>query len=64
VDTAYRRRGVARTLITAAMADAPDDVLSFDLRSHRTRRGAHALYADLGFEPSETTVFRRSMNQQ
>lgn len=59
VDTTHRRHGIARTLISAAMADVPDDVLSFDLRSHHTRRAAHALYVSLGFEPSETTVFRR-----
>jgi ribosomal protein S18 acetylase RimI-like enzyme len=61
VDTAYRRQGIARTLLTAAMADVADGVLSFDLRSHDTRRAAHALYVGLGFEPSETTVFRRPL---
>lgn len=59
VDAAYRRHGIARTLIETAIADAPDDVLSFDLRSHRVRLAAHALYVGLGFEPSDTTVFRR-----
>jgi hypothetical protein len=43
----------------AAMAEAPPDVLSFDLRSHRIRRPAHDLYVSLGFEVSDTTVFRR-----
>jgi ribosomal protein S18 acetylase RimI-like enzyme len=59
VDERYRRRGIARKLLTAAMADAPIDVLSFDLRSHRSREGAHDLYVGLGFEQSGTTVFRR-----
>lgn len=61
VDTAHRRQGIARTLLTAAMADVADGVLSFDLRSHHTRRAAHALYVGLGFEPSETAVFRRPL---
>jgi ribosomal protein S18 acetylase RimI-like enzyme len=58
VDERFRRRGIARALLTAGMRDAPD-ALSFDLRSHRTRDAAHALYRDLGFAPSDTTVFRR-----
>lgn len=58
IDEAYRRKGIARQLLVAAMADAPDEVMSFDLRSHRSRPGAHELYLDLGFEPSDTTVFR------
>jgi hypothetical protein len=41
------------------MAEAPSDVLSFDLRSHRIRRPAHDLYLSLGFEVSDTTVFRK-----
>jgi hypothetical protein len=41
------------------MADAPGEVISFDLRSHRTRRAAHDLYQSLGFEASDTTVFRK-----
>jgi GNAT superfamily N-acetyltransferase len=59
VDVAHRGAGIGRALLTAAMADVPDDVLSFDLRSHRSRTAAHRLYGSLGFEPSETTVFRR-----
>jgi ribosomal protein S18 acetylase RimI-like enzyme len=58
VDERVRRRGVARALLTAGMRDAPDGVRSFDLRSHGTRRAAHSLYLDLGFTPSDTTVFR------
>jgi len=58
VDERHRRRGVARKLLTAAMADAPPGVISFDLRSHRIREAAHSLYLSLGFEPSDTTVFR------
>ena len=61
VGTEFRREGIARTLIAAAMDDAPDDVISFDLRSHGSRRGAHALYSELGFTPSDTTVFRREV---
>jgi ribosomal protein S18 acetylase RimI-like enzyme len=64
VDATHRRSGIARRLLTTAMADAPGDVLSFDLRSHHSRRGAHALYAGLGFEPSETTVLRRPMSHR
>jgi ribosomal protein S18 acetylase RimI-like enzyme len=60
VDEAFRRNGIARTLLSTAMADAPGEVLSFDLRSHEARRGAHSLYLELGFEPSGTTVFRRA----
>jgi ribosomal protein S18 acetylase RimI-like enzyme len=58
VDRRVRRQGVARALLTTAMHYAPGDVLSFDLRSHHTRGAAHALYRDLGFVPSDTTVFR------
>jgi ribosomal-protein-alanine N-acetyltransferase len=58
VDRGYRRQGIARALLETAMADAPDDTLSFDLRSHASRAAAHALYLGLGFEPSDTTVFR------
>jgi GNAT superfamily N-acetyltransferase len=59
VDAAHRRRGIARRLLEAAMADAPPQTVSFDLRSHRSREAGHQLYLGLGFEPSETTVFRR-----
>jgi ribosomal protein S18 acetylase RimI-like enzyme len=59
VDERYRRRGIARELLTTAMREAPVETISFDLRSHRTREGAHDLYLRLGFEPSGTTVFRR-----
>ena len=59
VDERYRRRGIAKQLLTAAMGDAPVETISFDLRSHRSREGAHDLYLGLGFEPSGTTVFRR-----
>lgn len=59
VDQAFRRNGIARALLSHAMADVPGEVLSFDLRSHHVRDAAHALYRDLGFEPSDTTVFRR-----
>ena len=59
VDGQFRRRGIARKLLMAAMAEAPPDVLSFDLRSHRIRRPAHDLYVSLGFEVSDTTVFRK-----
>jgi ribosomal protein S18 acetylase RimI-like enzyme len=63
VDHRFRRRGVARALLEAGMHDAPDGVLSYDLRSHRTRGAAHALYLDLGFTPSDTTVFRRAAHE-
>jgi len=59
VDEQERRRGVARRLLVAAMADAPPETVSFDLRSHADRPGAHALYTGLGFVPRATTVFRR-----
>jgi GNAT superfamily N-acetyltransferase len=59
VDEAYRRRGIARRLLITAMDEAPRDAISFDLRSHRSREAAHALYVGLGFEPSDTTVFRK-----
>jgi ribosomal protein S18 acetylase RimI-like enzyme len=59
VDARFRRRGIARKLLTVAMAEAPPDVLSFDLRSHRIRQPAHDLYVSLGFEVSDTTVFRK-----
>jgi ribosomal protein S18 acetylase RimI-like enzyme len=59
VDAQFRRRGIARKLLIAAMAEVPSDVLSFDLRSHRIRRPAHDLYMSLGFEVSDTTVFRK-----
>ena len=61
VDEPFRRLGIARKLISTAMAEAPEDVISFDLRSHTVRRAAHALYLGLGFEASDTTVFRRTM---
>jgi GNAT superfamily N-acetyltransferase len=63
VDEAHRRQGIARALLTAGMRDAPDDVLSFDLRSHPARGAAHALYLDLGFAPSDTTVFRLAVTR-
>jgi ribosomal protein S18 acetylase RimI-like enzyme len=59
VDQGFRQRGIARALLATAMAEAPNEVISFDLRSHRTRRAAHDLYQSLGFEASDTTVFRR-----
>jgi ribosomal protein S18 acetylase RimI-like enzyme len=59
VDEPFRRQGIARALLSDAMSDAPGEVLSYDLRSHHSRCEAHALYRRLGFEPSETTVFRR-----
>jgi ribosomal protein S18 acetylase RimI-like enzyme len=59
VDQGFRRRGIARALLVTAIADAPSEVISFDLRSHRTRRAAHDLYQSLGFEASDTTVFRK-----
>jgi GNAT superfamily N-acetyltransferase len=64
VDAAHRRNGVGRALLTAAMADAPDEVLSFDLRSHRSRVAAHDMYRTLRFEPSDTTVFRRTTSHR
>jgi GNAT superfamily N-acetyltransferase len=60
VDQDHRRRGIARRLIESAIADAPEEVASFDLRSHRVRAGAHELYSGLGFVASDTTVFRRT----
>jgi ribosomal protein S18 acetylase RimI-like enzyme len=59
VDSSYRRQGIARQLLTTAMAAAPAEVISFDLRSHRSREAAHNLYSALGFEASDTTVFRK-----
>lgn len=59
VDEKFRRNGLARRLLTTAMADVPGEVISFDLRSHRVREAAHLLYMSLGFEPSDTTVFRK-----
>jgi len=59
VSAQHRRRGIARRLLQAAMADAPPSTISFDLRSHRSRQAAHQLYLGLGFEASDTTVFRR-----
>ena len=64
VDEPFRRRGVASRLLTFAMGDAPDDVISFDLRSHTVRRAAHALYLSLGFEAGDTTVFRRVVRER
>lgn len=61
VDEQHRQRGIARKLLTTAMDDAPSDVLSFDLRSHRIREAAHQMYLSLGFEESGTTVFRRTV---
>jgi ribosomal protein S18 acetylase RimI-like enzyme len=60
VDAQFRRRGIARLLLTTAMGDVPSEVKSFDLRSHRARRPAHDLYVSLGFETSDTTVFRKA----
>jgi len=61
VDQPFRRRGIATKLLATAMAEAPEDVISFDLRSHAVRRAAHELYSSLGFEASGTTVFRRTV---
>jgi len=60
VDKPFRRLGIASKMLSAAMADAPEEVISFDLRSHAVRPGAHELYRGLGFKPSDTTVFRRA----
>jgi GNAT superfamily N-acetyltransferase len=59
VGAEHRRRGIARRLLATAMADAPPETASFDVRYHRRRAGAHQLYSDLGFVASDTTVFRR-----
>jgi len=59
VDDQFRRQGVASKLLSVGMRDAPEEVISFDVRSHGTRQAAHALYLRLGFTPSDTTVFRR-----
>lgn len=59
VSAEHRGGGIARRLLEVAMADAPAETISFDLRSHPTRRVAHRLYLSLGFEASDTTVFRR-----
>jgi GNAT superfamily N-acetyltransferase len=58
VAAAHRGRGLGRRLLEAAIADAPPETVSFDLRSHPERRAAHRLYLSLGFEASDTTVFR------
>lgn len=58
VDERYRRRGIARALLATAMAEA-QEAISFDLRSHPVREAAHSMYLSLGFEPSDTTVFRK-----
>lgn len=58
VSAELRRSGIARRLLEAAMADAPADVISFDLRSHHERKAAHRLYSSFGFEAGDTTVFR------
>ena len=63
VDSTFRRRGIARGLLTYAMAAVPRGATSFDLRSHHRRQAAHALYLDLGFTPSDTTVFRKELSQ-
>lgn len=64
VDERYRRCGIARKLLTTAMAEAPEKVISFDLRSHRLREAAHELYLSLGFEASGTTVFRKTIRRR
>jgi ribosomal protein S18 acetylase RimI-like enzyme len=64
VDAQHRRLGIATQLLELAMADAPAETRSFDLRSHPTRAGAHALYRSLGFEASDSTVFRRTAPKQ
>lgn len=56
----HRRIGIGRRLLEVAMADAPVETISFDVRSHHHRADAHRLYRRLGFEPSDTTVFRRA----
>ncbi|MGO9875146.1 MAG: GNAT family N-acetyltransferase [Acidimicrobiia bacterium] len=63
VEQTVRHRGIARQLLTAAMADAPSEVISFDLRSHRFRQAAPGLYTGLGFEASDTTVFRKNVRR-
>jgi GNAT superfamily N-acetyltransferase len=62
VSAEHRRSGIARRLLEAAMADAPAETISFDLRSHYVRKAAHQLYLSLGFDASDTTVFRRPAN--
>jgi len=62
VDERFRRRGIARELLTFAMTAVPQGALSVDLRSHPFREAAHSLYLDLGFAPSGTTVFRKDLS--
>jgi ribosomal protein S18 acetylase RimI-like enzyme len=59
VSAEHRRSGIARRLLEVAMADVPAETISFDLRSHHSREAARGLYESLGFEASDTTVFRR-----
>jgi GNAT superfamily N-acetyltransferase len=54
----HRNNGLGRKLLDFAMQDVPGPVRSFDLRSHAVRTDAHRLYTSLGFQPSDTTVFR------
>jgi GNAT superfamily N-acetyltransferase len=54
----HRGLGVGRQLLEFAMRDVPGPVMSFDVRSHASRTRAHQLYSSLGFQASDTTVFR------
>jgi len=47
----------------AAMADLPEAVISFDLRSHAVRQAGHEHYLRLGFRANDTTAFRRTVSR-
>ena len=61
VDSAYRRRGIARALLQAAIDYAGSTgARSLDMTSRPSRQGALRLYEQLGFRRRETNAFRYS----
>lgn len=63
VDEGARRRGVAEALTRRALALAGDaGARTVDLTSRPAREAANLLYAKLGFEQRDTTVYRMELS--
>jgi ribosomal protein S18 acetylase RimI-like enzyme len=50
VDTPYRRRGLARQLLSQALIDQPPEIRTVSLEVREENSGARALYERLGFQ--------------
>ncbi|HVQ43614.1 MAG TPA: GNAT family N-acetyltransferase [Candidatus Saccharimonadia bacterium] len=55
VDSEFRGQGIARRLMEAAIAGAPEEAVSVNLNSNVARTESHRLYQKLGFAVREET---------